>query len=185
MADDTTPPSQPNSSCSSDSGTLNFTGAYILVSIFMGLRLVMTGAEKLRKDGAYAYANWTGPADGFTEDVPLGAGLMGKIGTAMTTYTSMKAPMVKMFLYPLPALMLAAGVLILIGTAARIKFLGPIACFARMPAMLGWFLGGLIWISLSFGQMLLPDEPTIQQLLFYVLTCALGMALLGSRKCRA
>jgi hypothetical protein len=45
-------------------------------------------------------------------------------------------------------------------------------------------LSGLIWFSLAFGQMLLPDEGTVQQLGLYLFMSALALCLINHNRVR-
>ena len=62
----------------------------------------------------------------------------------------------------LPYLMLASGTMILFGFLNR----------------LGLFLGGAVWMSLAFWQMLLPDNSTVFLLSQYTLMIAVALSLL-------
>jgi hypothetical protein len=86
----------------------------------------------------------------------------------MLEETLLPAWMVKPFLLALPYAMLLAGLLILLGLLNRVA----------------WWLAGLIWFSLAVGQMLLPDEGTIQWLGLYVFMCALALCLVEHNRVR-
>jgi hypothetical protein len=93
---------------------------------------------------------------------------MWPIAKAMLDYSLLPAWMIKPFMIGLPYAMLVSGLLILLGLFNRF----------------GWFLAGLIWFSLAFGQMLLPDEGTVQQLGLYVFVCALALTMINHNRIR-
>jgi hypothetical protein len=86
----------------------------------------------------------------------------------MKKWTNLPDLLIKGFIIPLPLFMIGCGALILLGLANR---------FA-------WWACAMIWFSLSFGQMLLPDEPTIQQLFMYVMASALALCLIDHNRIR-
>ncbi len=169
---------------------LNLTAAFFVLRLWMGMRLVLTGAEKfgwLRKDapgfleglkGEY----WFGKSGlgaiikgkgGLSEEdleafKPFGDGAMGNIASVMTENSKLPEWSVKAFLIPLPYLMFFLGVFILLGFLNR----------------LSWWLAALVWFSLAFGQMLLPDEQTIGYLTLYMLTCVLALILVNHNRLR-
>jgi hypothetical protein len=174
---------------------LNLTLAFLLLRVFMGVRLVFSAFEKMgylvgkatstlkealtfkALGDALALKAWIGPSGfsatdsaGTTELVNegFGDGKMWPIAKVMIEETILPAWMVKPFLLALPYAMLIAGLLILLGLLNRVA----------------WWLAGLIWFSLAFGQMLLPDEGTIQWLSLYVFMCALALCLVEHNRIR-
>lgn len=166
---------------------LNLTFAFWLLRLFMGARLILSGLEKLGyfvakgtaslSDAVQAKA-WFGPS-GLGSKVEVdgkeallnegfGDGKMWPIAKAMMDYSSLPAWSIKPFMIGLPYAMLLSGILILLGLFNR----------------LGWFLAGLIWFSLAFGQMLLPDEGTVQQLGLYLFISALALCLINHNRIR-
>lgn len=185
MADSTSTPSP--ASTEACCPALNLTFAFWLLRLFMGARLILSGLEKLGffvakgtaslSDALQAKA-WFGPS-GLGSKVEIdgkeallnqgfGDGKMWPIAKAMLDFTNMKPWAMKPFMIGLPYAMLLAGVLILLGLFNR----------------LGWFLAGMIWFSLAFGQMLLPDEDTVVQLGLYLFICALALCLINHNRIR-
>jgi thiosulfate dehydrogenase [quinone] large subunit len=185
MADST---STPNAAASEACcPALNLTFAFWLLRLFMGVRLILSGLEKMGYFVAKGTASlsealqlkqWFGPS-GLSAKVEidgkeallnqgLGDGKMWPIAKAMLDYTNMPVWAIKPFMIGLPYAMLLSGLLILLGLFNR----------------LGWFLAGLIWFSLAFGQMLLPDEGTVQQLGLYLFMSALALCLINHNRVR-
>jgi hypothetical protein len=155
---------------------LNLTAAFIVLRLFMGFRLVLSGLEKMgyfvakgtaSPEEAFRLTQWFGPS-GITSELPYGDGKMANIAKAMTDYTTLPKVMIQAFLIPLPYVMLVTGFLILIGLLNR---------FA-------WWMAGLIWFSLALGQMLLPDEATVQHLGVYLLMCAVALIIIDHNRLR-
>lgn len=170
---------------------LNLTAAFLVLRLWMGMRLILSGAEKLgwlKKDAPSFWdglkgVNWFGtyelssiiggPSKDLSEEQlelfkPFGDGAMGNIATVMTEHTKLPDWMIKAFLIPLPYAMFFLGVFILLGFLNR----------------LSWWLAALLWFGLAFGQMLLPDEQTIGYLTYYMLTCVLALILIDHNRVR-
>jgi len=172
MADPTSTTPTPSASDSpSFFSTCHLTAAFLLLRLWMGMRLITSGIEKFGytgKDPVFSLDKWFGADRAAHEG--LGDGKMWQISTSMTDYTWMaKFPaLVKLFMTGLPFAMLALGALILLGFLNR----------------LAWWGAGLIWFSLAFGQMLLPDEQTILYLTMYMFICALALTLINFNRVR-
>jgi uncharacterized membrane protein YphA (DoxX/SURF4 family) len=147
-----------------DSSSLNpfkwsgHTYALFLLRAFMGMRLFMSGKEKICFEKTVFkldLAGWT--AEG---------GKAEKIGQVMVDYAGMDMKLIKLFMIPLPFMMIATGVCIMLGLLNR----------------LAWWGAGMIWFSLAIGQMMLPDEQTINYLGQYTIMCVLALAWLKHNK---
>ena len=174
MADSTSSPTTPANEASIPA--LNLTFAFWLLRLFMGMRLIMSALEKMgyfvgkgtaTVSEALKLELWFGRS-GLGANEGLGDGKMWPIAKAMLEYSLLPAGMIRPFMIGLPYAMLVSGLLILLGLFNR----------------LGWFLAGLIWFSLAFGQMLLPDEGTVQQLGLYVFVCALALTMINHNRIR-
>lgn len=174
MADSTSSPTTPANEASIPA--LNLTFAFWLLRLFMGMRLIMSALEKMgyfvgkgtaTVSEALKLELWFGRS-GLGANEGLGDGKMWPIAKAMLEYSLLPAWMTKPFMIGLPYAMLVSGLLILLGLFNR----------------LGWFLAGLIWFSLAFGQMLLPDEGTVQQLGLYIFVCALALTMINHNRIR-
>jgi hypothetical protein len=185
MADSTSSPTTPANEASIPA--LNLTFAFWLLRLFMGMRLIMSALEKMgyfvgkgtaTVSDALKWEVWFGRSglgtkvevDGKEEllNMGFGDGKMWPIAKAMLDYSMLPAKMIQPFMIGLPYAMLVSGLLILLGLFNR----------------LGWFLAGLIWFSLAFGQMLLPDEGTVQQLGLYIFVCALALTMINHNRIR-
>jgi hypothetical protein len=185
MADSTSSPTTPANEASIPA--LNLTFAFWLLRLFMGMRLIMSALEKMGYfvgkgtatiSEALKLDAWFGRSGLGTKvevdgkeaflNMGFGDGKMWPIAKAMLDYSLLPAWMIKPFMIGLPYAMLVSGLLILLGLFNR----------------LGWFLAGLIWFSLAFGQMLLPDEGTVQQLGLYVFVCALALTMINHNRIR-
>lgn len=179
--------SNPPPSATPSIPALNLTFAFLLLRLFMGMRLILSGLEKMgffvaKGTASFSEAlklqQWFGPSGlGSKVEIDgkeallnqgLGDGKMWPVGKAMLDYTNLPVFMIKPFLIGLPYAMLISGLFILLGLWNR----------------LAWMLAGLIWFSLAFGQMLLPDEGVIQQLGLYVFMCALALCLIHHNRVR-
>ena len=129
--------------------------AYWLLRLWLGLRLLLSGVEKFKTEGKleYKFSNYY---DVFVK----------KTAPVMADNTLLPEIAVKSFLLPLGYLMIAAGFFILIGFLNRLSLL----------------LGGLIFVSLSFGMMLLPDPHQTLDLGLYVALFAGALALVKHNK---
>lgn len=174
MADSTSSPTTPANEASIPA--LNLTFAFWLLRLFMGMRLIMSALEKMGYfvgkgtatiSEALKLEQWFGRS-GLGANEGLGDGKMWPIAKAMLEYSLLPAWMIKPFMIGLPYAMLVSGLLILLGLFNR----------------LGWFLAGMVWFSLAFGQMLLPDEGTVQQLGLYVFVCALALTMINHNRIR-
>lgn len=188
MADSiSNPPPAPASTCCP---AINLTFAFWLLRLFMGMRLILSGLEKLGYfvakgnekfmsalkgtawfgEGGITALRATEQVDGVDRVINqgLGTGKMWPIAKLMLDNTKLPVEMIKPFMVGLPYAMVVAGVLILAGLFNRV----------------GWFLAGLIWFSLAFGQMLLPDEVGVQWLGLYVFICALALCLIDHNRVR-
>lgn len=155
---------------------LNLTAAFIILRLFMGFRLTLSGLEKLGfwvgkgstpLGDALAMKAYAGPG-GWAANEGLGDGRAYNIAKPMLDYTNLHPKLVQAFILPLPYFMLVAGLLILLGLLNR---------FA-------WWFAGFIWFSLAFGQMLLPDENWVVALGLYVFMCAFALVIIDHNRLR-
>jgi hypothetical protein len=185
MAASSTSPPPPPSDNSVCCPALNLTLAFLLLRLFMGMRLVLSGLEKMgylvgkgtttfketltlkALGDALSQKAWFGEG-GLAANEGFGDGRMWNVGKAMLDNSLLPEWMIKPFLICLPYAMLLSGLMILLGLLNRAA----------------WWLAGLIWFSLAFGQMLLPDEQTIQWLGLYVFVCALALSIVEHNRIR-
>ena len=106
------------------------TFAYLLLRLWLGLLLVTSGLSKFKVRGEQSYS--IEALHGWVK----GAGALIWDNTFMTEW------MVKGYMYALGPVMIVTGIMILLGVLNRIAL----------------FIGGAIFVSLSIGMMLLPDQ---------------------------
>ncbi len=176
-------PSRPEACCPA----LNLTFAFWGLRLFIGGRLLLSGLEKAglfvgKSNATWQEAMrlqpWIGPS-GLSATVEVGDkieplnkgfgdGKMWPIAQTMLDNTQLPVWAIKPFLLSLPYAMVVAGVLILLGLLNRI----------------GWLLSALIWFSLAFGQMLLPDDEAVQQLGLFAMASVLALCLIDHNRLR-
>lgn len=125
------------------------TGAYLLLRLWLGFRLLGSGLEKFKVRGETDYG--MDPYKSF----------IANTGSLISDNTIMPAFAVNAFMWPLGFIMIAAGAMILIGFLNRLAL----------------FIGGLVFVSLSIGMILLPDESQVVSLGFYVAMFVAALAL--------
>jgi thiosulfate dehydrogenase [quinone] large subunit len=125
------------------------TPAYWLLRIWLGLRLLASGLEKFKVQGEIKYS-----LEAYKSFVDANANLIAD-------QTFLPAPLCKAFMFPLGFAMLVCGFFILVGFLNRLSL----------------FVGGLIFVALSFGMMLLPDPHQTLDLGIYVVFFAAALAL--------
>lgn len=104
--------------------------AHLILRLWVGLRLLMAGLDKLRQKGGDGFGfEWIEKS-------------MAPIVDTMTSSALLPTAMVKPYAMFLPWALLVTGVWCLLGIFSR----------------LGLVLGGLTFVSLSFGLMALPDD---------------------------
>jgi thiosulfate dehydrogenase (quinone) large subunit len=104
--------------------------AHVILRLWVGMRLLFAGLDKFREKGA----------------VSFGFGNLEKnlkpINDLMLANTPLPSFMVGPYFYVLSFALILSGIACLLGIATRISL----------------FIGGLIFVSLSLGLMLLPDD---------------------------
>lgn len=104
--------------------------AHLILRLWVGLRLLMAGLDKMRQKGGDGFGfEWIEKS-------------MAPIVETMTASALMPVAMIKPYAVVLPWALLVTGVWCLLGIFSR----------------LGLLLGGLVFVSLSFGLMALPDD---------------------------
>ena len=124
-----------------------YTAAFLLLRLFLGLRTLMAGLEKFELNRSYSTenysANMTRMAEGISKNsvLPLWA--------------------TKLFALPLGYILIALGLAILLGLKSRISL----------------FLGGLLYVGLSFGLMAVQEGEGVAWLSAQVLMFAFALVL--------
>ena len=113
-----------NNGCNS---RLEYTGAFLLLRLWLGLRTVMAGVEKFESGGTYSFENYYKT--------------MSKMAQGITGASFMPLWMTKTFALPLGYLLIILGLSVLLGVKSRISL----------------FLTGLLYVGLSFGLMAVQE----------------------------
>ncbi|HRE81310.1 MAG TPA: DoxX family membrane protein, partial [Opitutaceae bacterium] len=117
-----------NSSGSSASTSRDFTAAFLILRLFLGLRALLSGLEKFESGGSYSFENYTRN--------------MGRIANGITGASFLPAWATKAFALPLGFAMLLLGVTILLGIKTRVSLI----------------LLALVWVGLGFGLMAVQEN---------------------------
>lgn len=106
---------------------LEYTGAFLLLRLWLGLRTLMAGVEKFESGGTYSFENYYKT--------------MGRMAQGITGASFMPLWMTKSFALPLGYLLIILGLAVLLGLKSRISL----------------FLTGLLYVGLSFGLMAVQE----------------------------
>lgn len=122
-----------NPTDSSASGTCcadksNYTAAFLILRLFLGLRAFLSGLEKFESGGTYSFENY-----GKT---------MGRIASGITGASFLPSWATKAFALPLGYIFLALGIMLLLGIKTRLALI----------------LLALVWVGLGFGLMAVQSD---------------------------
>ncbi|MDB6137021.1 MAG: DoxX [Verrucomicrobiaceae bacterium] len=110
--------------------SFEWASAHLILRVWVGARLLFAGLDKMREKGG----------SGFGLDfIPKS---MAPIKDNMAQYSLMPKPAVEMYAGMLPYALLAVGAWVIVGLFTRLSLLAA----------------GLLFLSLSFGLMSLPDD---------------------------
>lgn len=113
-----------NNCCNS---RLEYTGAFLLLRLWLGLRTLLAGVEKFESSGSYSFENYYKN--------------MGRMAQGITSASFMPLWMTKFYAMTLGYLLVVLGLALLLGIKSRISL----------------FLTGLLYVSLSFGLMAVQE----------------------------
>ncbi|MBM3853637.1 MAG: DoxX family membrane protein [Verrucomicrobia bacterium] len=113
-----------NTCCNS---RLEYTGAFLLLRLWLGLRTLMAGVEKFESGGSYSFENYYKN--------------MARMAKGITDASFMPLWMTKSFAIPLGYLLVILGLAVLLGIKSRISL----------------FVTGLLYVGLSFGLMAVQE----------------------------
>lgn len=137
-------PASNHKSCNS---SLEHSGAFLLLRLFLGLRTLLAGLEKFEANKSYSLSN-------YSEN-------MNRIATAISNYSPIPLWACKAFAMPLGFLLVAFGAGILLGLKSRASL----------------FLGGLVYVGLAFGLMAVQEGDGVAWLGVQVLMFAVALTL--------
>jgi len=126
--------------------------AYWLLRLWIGLRILFAGVDKFKGD------------DGYNMETYLTK--MGKIASTVTDNSFIPSWAGKAYAMPLGFIMIPIGIMILLGIFSRLSL----------------YVSGLVWISLSFGLMALPDDDAVYKLAVHVMITAMAICLVPHNK---
>ena len=119
--------SSPVSSASTARPPFEYTAAFLLLRLFLGLRTLLAGIEKFERQGTYSFENY------YTN--------MGKMAEGITSASFLPLWATRNFAHPLGYVLIILGAAVLFGVRTRIAL----------------FLAGLVYVGLSFGLMAVQE----------------------------
>jgi thiosulfate dehydrogenase [quinone] large subunit len=123
------------------------TGAFLLLRLFLGLRLLLAGIDKFESKGTYSFANYYAN--------------MAKMSEGITSASYLPLWMTRNFAHGLGYALIILGVAVLLGIKPRVSL----------------FLAGLLYVGLAFGLMAVQENEGVAWLGIHVGLCAGALAL--------
>ena len=124
-----------------------YTAAFLLLRLFLGLRTLLAGLEKFEANKSFSFSN-------YTEN-------MTRMATGISNYSLIPLWAAKMFALSLGFLLVGLGAAILLGIKSRIAL----------------FLGGLVYVGLGFGLMAVQEGEGVAWIGMQVLMFAVALVL--------
>jgi thiosulfate dehydrogenase (quinone) large subunit len=115
-----------------------FTAAFLLLRLFLGLRTLLAGVDKFEAGGLYSHANYVKNMD--------------RMATGITGASFLPLWMTKLYAGSLGYLLLAIGAALLLGMKTRISLV----------------LMGLVYLSLGFGLMAVQEDQGVSWIAIYM-----------------
>ena len=140
-------------STSSSASRCEYTYAFLVLRLFLGLRALLAGLEKFESKGTYSLAN-------YTEN-------MKRMATGITGASFLPLTATKSFALSLGFVLIALGVAILLGIKTRFSL----------------FLMGLVYVGLSFGLMAVQESDGVAWLGMHVALVAGALVLVRHNCC--
>lgn len=135
------------SSSQSSSSRCEYTGAFLLLRLFLGLRTLLAGVEKFEANKSFSLSN-------YSEN-------MVRMATGISNYSLIPLWAAKMFALSLGFLLVIIGAAVLLGIKSRISL----------------FLGGLLYVGLAFGLMAVQEGDGVAWLGMQVLMFSVALVL--------
>ena len=135
------------SSSSATSNRCDYTAAFLLLRLFLGLRTLLAGLEKFEANKSFSFAN-------YTEN-------MNRIATGISNYSLIPLWAAQGFALSLGFLLVGFGAAILLGIKTRAAL----------------FLGGLVYVGLAFGLMAVQEGDGVAWIGMQVLMFAVALTL--------
>ena len=124
-----------------------YTAAFLLLRLFLGLRTLLAGIEKFELQGAYSFGN-------YYEN-------MGKMAQGITSASFLPLWLSRSFAHSLGYALVLVGVAILLGVRTRTALI----------------LAGLVYVGLSFGLMAVQESEGVAWLGIHVGLIAAALVL--------
>jgi thiosulfate dehydrogenase [quinone] large subunit len=125
----------------------DYTAAFLLLRLFLGLRTLLAGLEKFESKGTYSVAN-------YTEN-------MGRMAQGITGASFLPLWATRTFAMPLGYVLVILGVALLLGLKTRMALI----------------LTGLIYVGLSFGLMAVQEGEGVAWLGVQILMIVVALLL--------
>jgi thiosulfate dehydrogenase (quinone) large subunit len=129
-----------------------YTAAFLLLRVFLGLRTLLAGVEKFEANKSFSMTN-------YTEN-------MNRMATGISNYSFIPLWAAKTFALSLGFLLVALGLSILLGIKSRVTL----------------FLAGLIYVSLGFGLMAVQEGEGVAWIGMQVLMFAVALVLVRNER---
>lgn len=125
----------------------DYTAAFLLLRLFLGLRTLLAGTEKFESKGTYSIANYNDN--------------MGHMAQGITGASFLPLWATKLFAAPLGYLLVFFGVTLLLGLKTRLSLV----------------FTGLLYVALSFGLMAVQESEGIAWLAIHVMMISGALVL--------
>jgi thiosulfate dehydrogenase [quinone] large subunit len=133
-----------NNCCNS---RLEYTGAFLLLRLWLGVRTLLAGVEKWESGGSYTFENYYKTMD--------------RMAQGITSASFMPLWMTKSFAMPLGYLLVVLGLALLLGLKTRLTL----------------FATGLLYVGLSFGLMAVQEGEGVAWLGMHVVMISGALVL--------
>ncbi len=145
--------SENSPSNSSSTTRCDYTAAFLLLRLFLGLRTLLAGLEKFEANKSYSFSN-------YTEN-------MTRMATGISNYSMIPIWAAKAFALSLGFLLVGLGATILLGIKTRNSL----------------FLAGLVYVGLGFGLMAVQEGDGVSWIGMHVLMFAVALVLVRHNRC--
>jgi thiosulfate dehydrogenase [quinone] large subunit len=129
-----------------------YTAAFLLLRIFLGLRTLLAGLEKFEANKSFSFSN-------YTEN-------MTRMATGISNFSFIPLWASKPFALSLGFLLTILGVTILLGIKSRVSL----------------FIGGLLYVGLGFGLMAVQEGEGVAWIGMQVLMFAVALVLVRNER---
>jgi thiosulfate dehydrogenase [quinone] large subunit len=142
-----------NDNSSSNAPRGEYTAAFLILRLFLGLRTLIAGVEKFEANKSFSFSN-------YTEN-------MTRMATGISNYSLIPLWAAKSFAMSLGFLLVFIGTAILLGIKTRAAL----------------FLGGLVYVGLGFGLMAVQEGEGVAWIGMQVLMFAFALTLVRHNRC--